>query len=492
MNPLRTWATAIMFVLLAGTLKAQATAPDDTVSIRLIDADLRSAVQLLSQYLDRPVVIPNVPSIKVTIETPRAVRKSEILGLLRATLQSQSLEMVVDSSGGPGGPYMIRQRASVAAPSYDPAVTRRSRGDVQLYVLRLRHARASDVAATVNALYGKASAFGEQSAPAPTLAQQLRQYQVPPLAAQPQSPALVSGHDATLSGETTIIPDPSTNSLLVRASQSDYELIAAAVKELDIRPLQVLIQVLIAEVRRDRSLTFGVDVNLPSANLPGHPKTSIEGSQQGLGGVGDAVLRVIGIGGDKDLAVTLTAAAARGDVTIVSRPTVIAVNNERAEISVGSQRPFVQVSRSLPTDAPSRDQVVQYKDVGTKLTVRPTISADGYVMLQVTQEVSAATTETQFDAPVISTRSVQTQLLIKDGQTVILGGLSDRQRDVSQEGVPFLSSIPLIGGLFGRSSRRTTETELFLFITPRIIADDAQADALTKPAQERAKVKDQQ
>jgi general secretion pathway protein D len=113
-------------------------------------------------------------------------------------------------------------------------------------------------------------------------------------------------------------------------------------------------------------------------------------------------------------------------------------------------------------------------------------------MLQVTQEVSAATTETQFDAPIISTRSVQTQLLIKDGQTVILGGLSDRQRDVSQEGVPFLSSIPLIGGLFGHSSRVTTETELCLFITPRIIADDAQADALTKPAQDRANIKEQQ
>jgi len=202
-------------------------------------------------------------------------------------------------------------------------------------------------------------------------------------------------------------------------------------------------------------------------------------------------LRVVGIGGDKDLAITISAAAARGDVTIISRPTVIAVNNENAEISVGSQRPFIQVSRSLPTDAPSRDQVVQYKDVGTKLGVRPTISADGYVMLHVTQEVSAATTETQFDAPVISTRSVQTQLLLKDGQTVILGGLSDRQRDVSQEGVPFLSSIPLLGGLFGHASRRTTETELFLFITPRIIADDADADAVTKPAQDRANVKEE-
>ena len=484
----RNWVPSIVLVMVASSLSAQT--PADTVSIRLTDADLRSAVQLLSQYIDRPIVMSNVPATKVTIETPRAVRRADVLGLLRATLASQNLELAVDTSAGSGGPYRIQQREVRATLPSDPLAGRRTGGPLQLYVLRLRHARAADVAATVNALYGKASAFGEQSAPMPTLAQQLQQNQVPPLGA-PQQPLGIIGHDATLSGETTIIPDASTNSLLVRSSPSDYALIAAAVKELDIRPLQVLIQVLIAEVRRDRSLEFGVDVNLPPANLPGHPKTTFEGSQQGLSGVGDAVLRVVGIGGDKDLAITISAAAARGDVTIISRPTVIAVNNENAEISVGSQRPFIQVSRSLPTDAPSRDQVVQYKDVGTKLGVRPTISADGYVMLHVTQEVSAATTETQFDAPVISTRSVQTQLLLKDGQTVILGGLSDRQRDVSQEGVPFLSSIPLLGGLFGHASRRTTETELFLFITPRIIADDADADAVTKPAQDRANVKEE-
>jgi general secretion pathway protein D len=109
-------------------------------------------------------------------------------------------------------------------------------------------------------------------------------------------------------------------------------------------------------------------------------------------------------------------------------------------------------------------------------------------MLQVTQEVSAATNETAFDAPVISTRSVQTQLLLKDGQTVVLGGLTDRQREVTQAGMPVLSSIPLIGGLFGRTTRKTVETELFLFITPQVVKTDADAERLTTPAQKRAKV----
>lgn len=129
--------------------------------------------------------------------------------------------------------------------------------------------------------------------------------------------------------------------------------------------------------------------------------------------------------------------------------------------------------------------MVQYKDVGTQLQVRPTISADGYVMLEVTQEVNAVTTETAFDAPVISTRSVQTRLLVKGGQTAVLGGLADRQRDASQGGVPVLSGIPLLGGLFGRTSRRTTETELFIFLTPTVIAEDEDVDRVTRPLRER-------
>lgn len=155
---------------------------------------------------------------------------------------------------------------------------------------------------------------------------------------------------------------------------------------------------------------------------------------------------------------------------------VLAANNESAEILVGTQRPFIQVQRALPTDAPVRDQVVQFKDVGTRLTVRPTISDDGYVMLQVAQEVNAATAEVAFDAPVLSTRTIQTQLLVKDAHTAVLGGLADRQKDVTRAGVPILSAIPLLGGLFGRHVTHTTETELFVFLTPRVIRTDEDLD----------------
>lgn len=166
---------------------------------------------------------------------------------------------------------------------------------------------------------------------------------------------------------------------------------------------------------------------------------------------------------------------------IISRPVLLASNNTEARFLVGSQRPFVQVSRSLPTDTPTRDQVVQYRDVGTKLTVRPTINQDGYVSLVIQQEINAATNETQFDAPVISTREAATQVLVRDGQTIVLGGLRDQQRDRVRSGVPLLSGLPIIGGVFGSQSDRKSSTELYLFLTPRILRTDADADSVTVP-----------
>jgi general secretion pathway protein D len=139
------------------------------------------------------------------------------------------------------------------------------------------------------------------------------------------------------------------------------------------------------------------------------------------------------------------------------------------------------VSRLLPTDNNNQDRVVQYRDVGTRLRVRPTINQDGYVSLMIQQEINAATSEEAFDAPVISTREAVTQVLVRDGQTIMLGGLRDRQRDRSRSGVPILSSLPIVGGLFGTTTTNDTETELYLFITPRILQTDDDADRLTEP-----------
>jgi general secretion pathway protein D len=451
------------------------TTRGDSVSIRIVDVDLRQAVQMLSQYLDRPVVFGALTSQNVTIQTPRPIARSQVLGLLRTVLENQNHELVEDSASGV---FRVRMRERTPPPS--TVIPRQAPGVPELFVIHLSHARASDVAATVNALYGKSSALGDHDTPPQTLSNQLRQNISPPTvpanqpAAQPGAPA--AARPATLQGDIVIVPDQGTNSLLIRASRPDYELIQAVVQQVDVRPLQVLIEVTIAELRRDRDWVFGVSTELTKTTV-GHNGTTISGSIQGAE-PGDFVLRVMNIGGT-NLNALLSASAARGDAKILSRPVVLAANNEEAQISVGSQRPFIQVSRSLPTDTPTRDQVVQYKDVGTSLTVRPTISSNGFVTLELTQEVNAATTETAFDAPVISTRSLRTQLLVRDSQTVVLGGLSDTQRETTRSGVPFLSDIPILGALFGRQERRTTSTELFLFLTPRILRTDEDVDRQT-------------
>jgi general secretion pathway protein D len=456
------------------------TTRGDSVMIRLVDADLRGAIQSLARFVDRPVVFGGVSNARVTLETPAPVPRADVQRLLRGVLESQGFELIADS-----GLYRVRPHQTTPNPAEAPPIQRASNGSVELFSIHLRHARAADVAATVNALYGRTSALGEIGAPPETLSEQLRQNQIPAGAVtSPGQAPLAAGRAAVLTGDVTIVPDPRSNSLLIRASASDFELITAAVDVLDVRPLQVLIEVLIAEARRDRTFSFGVDATTGPTRVRGS-NANVASSQSSGGTLGDLVVKVMNVGGI-NLNAVLSAAAERGDVHILSRPVVIAANNEQAQLLVGSQRPFVQVSRSLPTDAATRDEVVQYRDVGTRLVVRPTISTDGYVVLEVTQEVNSATSEIAFNAPVISTRSVQTQLLIKDGQTVALGGLSDKQRDVSQGGIPVLSSIPLIGGLFGHTNRQTSETELFVFLTPHVIRSDAQADSLTKPMLDRA------
>ena len=184
----------------------------------------------------------------------------------------------------------------------------------------------------------------------------------------------------------------------------------------------------------------------------------------------------------------LSALATEGTVRIVSRPVILAQNNQQAHILIGDERPFIQVFRSLPTDAAVRDQVVQYRDVGTSLTIVPTINTDGYVNLDLTQEVSTATAEEQFGAPIISTREAATQLFVRDGQTVVIGGLIDHQRTESESGVPLLKDIPLLGHLFKSTSHETTENELFLFMTPHIVQTDEDADRVLREFGEQSKV----
>jgi general secretion pathway protein D len=241
----------------------------------------------------------------------------------------------------------------------------------------------------------------------------------------------------------------------------------------------VLIEVTIAEVRRSKELSTGSSFTLTRDGS--RTTTSAELAGDDPGGLALRFLRAGTLGIDA----ALSALSARGEVRILSRPAVLAQNNQEARILIGSERPFVQVFRSLPTDAGVRDQIVQYRDVGTKLTITPTINGDRYVSLQVVQEVSTATAETQFGAPVISTREAATHLFVRDGQTAVLGGLIERQREQSRSGIPLLKDVPILGALFGSTKSVDLQSELYLFITPHVIVNDEDADRVREDVERK-------
>jgi type II secretory pathway component GspD/PulD (secretin) len=475
-----------LLCLAAPPLRAQeiVSASGSGVDVNLVNVDLRSAVQLLSQYVDRPVFFGSVGEHRITFVSPRPLARADIPGLLRALLAQQGYVMEEVE----GGAYQIRPARAAPPPQGMPPAPQAegaslaSANGMELFVIRLRHARAADVAATVNALYGRASAVGELGQRRPTLNDELNANRVAPYGQEAPQVSAAGVASGNLSGAVVIVPDFRTNALLIRAARPDYELIRAAVEQVDVRPLQVLIEATVAFVRRDAMFDYGLAASTGTVAV-GSGNSTISGSTRG-GGAADLVIRALNLGGI-DLDLILRAGESRSNVVILDRPLLLAANNQEAEIVVGEQRPFVQVQRS--TDGGVLDEVVQYKDVGTRLRVLPTISADGFVQLQVTQEVNSASTAAAgaLNAPVINTRSVVTELLVRDGYTAMLGGLASSQHDRTSSGVPLLSDIPLIGGIFGSKYRRDDGFELFIFITPHVLYGDEEMDAAAQEVRDR-------
>jgi general secretion pathway protein D len=475
-------------LLCAGARGAAAQEPvkvtAEGVLVDFQDADLRLVVAALAEAGGLNLVYSDLPAKRVTLRMKQPVPRANLLPLLRSLAQSNGLRVVEDGD-------FIKLESGAAADTTAQArdSTEQPPEDMRLFVYRLKHVRAARLGATIQALFGGSGAATTAAAQRPgiqelPLSQGLRQGPANPLS--PDTTPAVSVEIAPprnslpgqLKGEVQIVPDETTNSLLVRAQGTDWEVIRQAIDALDLRPLQVLIEVTIAEVRRTSENELSISGRVADSKNDPAVRGTLKGNT-----TGDFVLEALRAG-TLDVSLALSALSTRGNVRIVSRPVILAQNNQEARILIGSERPFVQVSRSLPTDAAVRDQVIQYRDVGTKLTITPTINEDGYVNLQVLQEVSTATAETQFGAPVISTREASTFLFVKNGRTAVLGGLIDRQQEKTKSGIPVLMEIPLVGGLFGSKRTTSSNSELFLFLTPHIIATDTDADDVRRSVEE--------
>ena len=467
-------ACAVFLAVPASSMTVHAQQPVRTVPggvmLNFQDADFGYVVAALAQAGGISVTYTSLPQVPVTVRTAQPISGEEIVGLIRGLAQSYGVTVIET-------PGMMRLQGTPQAQADDDPR--------QLHILKLRHARAPVLASTLQQLFGATVTTRAGPQQAQTLAQQLRVQQAQQAGQQPQPIQIVTSAGAASAFPVVIVPDEVTNSLLIRASPGDWQVMQQAIQSLDLRPLQVVIEVVIAEVRHNRELNVGTSVTAADAR-PRAGETTV-GTLPGRQEETDFSLRFVRRG-NIDVEATLSALAASGQVRILSRPVVQAQNNQEARISVGEQRPFVQVSRSLPTSEPVLDRAVVYRDVGTTLTILPTINDDGYVNLFITQEVNNATSEIQFDAPVISTREAQTQILALNGQTVVIGGLIDRSTDRSRAGVPYLKDIPLLGFLFGSTRENVGHSELFLFLTPHIVATDDEAERLRREIERNAEL----
>ncbi|WP_115050115.1 type II secretion system secretin GspD [Xanthomonas arboricola] len=289
-----------------------------------------------------------------------------------------------------------------------------------------------------------------------------------------------------------------TNTLLVRSTPQAWTSIRDVIEKLDVMPMQVHIEAQVAEVNLTGQLQYGVNwyfenaVNAATtaggANLPSAAGRNIWGDIAGSvtnNGVGWTFL-------GKNAAAIISALDQVTNLRLLQTPSVFVRNNAEATLNVGSRIPINSTSINTGLGSDSSFSSVQYIDTGVILKVRPRVTKDGMVFLDIVQEIStpgarpdactAATTTTVNSAACnvdINTRRVKTEAAVQSGDTIMLAGLIDDSTTDGSSGVPMLSKLPVVGALFGRKTRDTRRREVIVLITPSIVRNPQEARNLT-------------
>jgi Type II secretory pathway, component PulD len=356
-----------------------------------------------------------------------------------------------------------------------PQPTKSSNG---VYAYYMQNAKAEDVWSVVSALFGKASQ---------TQTEQTRAEQANIIAAAQQrdrtgsrptttpgntgyqSPKKEPKGDMSLSTENyKVVVDSKRNALFFTGEYSDYQRLINLLKFVDKRPRQVLMQATIAEVNVSDGFSLGVDFNAQGSG-------DISGGTSGL--IESGNLNLAGIFGD--VTANFSAALDTGRAQVLSSPRIIALDQEPARINIGNQ---IQVRTGEVTDGGEDNTATvtyQYIDVGITLDITPSINQNGLVELTISQEVSNQGADVG-GGPSINRRSIQTKVLADSGDTIYLGGLIKQDTNNTENKVPLLGDIPLLGNLFKYQKQKQDSVELVLLITPYMINSREDAQFYTK------------
>ena len=296
-------------------------------------------------------------------------------------------------------------------------------------------------------------------------------------------------------GEISITADSATNSLVINASKTDYEKVKQVIDELDVRRQQVLVEATILQVSLDKAQGVGVEWSSGFGsddwgaigqnnyggltNLIANP-TALSDLTIAAASSGSIVLP----GGIAlpSQAILISALSKNTNVNVLSSPTILATDNEEAEIVVGQNVPFITGTGTNATNLNNTFNSIERQDVGITLRITPQISAGGFVVLKIFVEVSSVVSGTQNDpnGPTTSVNTTETTVEVKSNQMIVTGGLISDEVSDATRGIPYLEDVPILGNLFKRTDSTRRRNNLLIFITPKVISDQFLAREATK------------
>jgi general secretion pathway protein D len=324
---------------------------------------------------------------------------------------------------------------------------------------------------------------------------QLNPSQAAPRAASQAPGGAGNTASTTLANGTRLVVDADRNALVIVGSAQDYERIRPLLTKLDVPPLEVLIEVTVAELTLNDSDNLGIEWSLGHNIGDGLTQslgtsatvTTAAGTVGGAGlSLGTGGFNYTLLNGLGQVRFVLNALSQNNHISVLSTPRILAKSGAQASIEVGTQVPIVTsqgTSSALQIGGSSGIlQSIEYQKTGVLLTVSPVVHSGNRVDLSVVQDVSAAipNATSSISSPEIEDRNVKTQLTLGDGQTVVIGGMIQDTRNDNDQGVPYLKDIPVLGLLFRNQAVSRAKTELLIFITPYVVATDNDASAITR------------
>ncbi len=363
-------------------------------------------------------------------------------------------------------------------------------GTGRINVVYLKYADAEDLLPVVQEIVGL-----QPSGPRPGQ-QPERRRGLAAMGRRPRPPGAQAQPGTYFTSDVGITADPATNSLIISATPQDFEILKQVIDKLDIRRRQVYVEAILLEISLDRAQQLGFEgqggialsegVGLGRLNLRSLDAAVV--NPVGLSGLILAAVSnrtvILPDGTEVPAQVALfTALQSDTDVNILSAPNIMTTDNEEAEIVVGQNVPFIASRSTSETNLSNVFATVQRQDVGITLRITPQISEGDVVRLNIHQEVSAIVPNAQLDpnlvGPTTTVRSADTTVTVKDGQTVVIGGMIADNISNSESKIPFLGDVPVIGHLFRINQESRNKINLLAFLTPHIIRDEHDAEAIS-------------